>query len=150
MPDVLGFRRRVHRGADDVVNKTLNYCYALLLNHVWIAVRRAGLDPSIGMLHTGRRRSAGLVFDLMEPFRQPVVDKTVLALVGRGARLELNDAGELSLRTRTMLHRAFVRRLTSAGPREGKTLLREIHRRTLAVRRSLVDGVPYDAFRMTW
>lgn len=66
-PAALGFRRRVHRGANDVVNKALNYGYSQLLGRVWIAVHRAGLEPSLGLLHTGRRRSAGLVFDLMEP-----------------------------------------------------------------------------------
>jgi len=150
IPGALRFRKRTHRGAEEVINKTLNYGYSLLLNHVWVAVRRAGCDASVGLLHTGRRKSAGLVFDLMEPFRQPLVDKTVLALVGRGAHLEVNEAGDLTLRTRALLHRAFVRQLGSPGRRGGESLLREVHQRTLAFRRSLLDGVPYDAFRMTW
>lgn len=149
VPVHFGFRRRVHRGAEDVVNKVLNYGYTHLLNHVWVAVHRSGLEPSLGLLHTGRRRSAGLVFDLMEPFRQPVVDRTILGLLGRGANLELNQKGDLTLRTRALLQRTLARRVaasTGASP----TLLLQIQRRTIAFRRALVDGRPYKAYRMTW
>jgi group II intron reverse transcriptase/maturase/CRISPR-associated endonuclease Cas1 len=149
MPPRLGFRRRVHRGAEDVVNKALNYGYMQLLSRVWVAVYRAGLEPSLGLLHTGRRRSAGLVFDLMEPFRQPVVDKAILGLVGRGARLELTAAGELTLRTRALLQRALTRRLTAATD-VSRTLESQIHRYVLAFRHALVEARPYEAYRMSW
>jgi CRISPR-associated protein Cas1 len=150
LPGVLGFERRRHRDADDVLNKSLNYGYALLLNRVWIAVFRAGLAPSLGLLHTGRRRSAGLVFDLMEPFRQPVVDRTVLALAGRKAKLKLNEKGDLTIRTRGLLQRAFGKRLESASGPGGGSLLLQIQRRTNAFRRALADRQPYRPYRMTW
>lgn len=150
IPPALRFGGRAHQDASDVVNKVLNYGYALLLGHVWIAVRRAGFEPSLGLLHTGRRKSAGLVFDLMEPFRQPVVDRTVLALVGRGSRLALNEAGDLTLRSRALLRRAFVHRLAAPGRGGGRRLLLDIQRRTIAFRRALTERTPYDAFRMTW
>ncbi len=146
----LGFRRRAHREAGDVVNKALNYGYALLLNRVWVAVHRSGLEPSLGLLHAGRRRSAGLVFDLMEPFRQPVVDRTVLGLLGRGAQLELNEKGDLTLRTRGLLQQAIARRLDRAGDGGTDKLSTHIQRRTLSFRRALADGGPYHAYRMTW
>ena len=149
VPVHFGFRHRAHRGAQDVVNKALNYGYAQLLSRVWVAVHRAGLEPSLGLLHTGRRRSAGLVFDLMEPFRQPVVDKVVLGLIGRGAKLETNEKGDLRLRSRALLQHAFARRLSRTGG-GARGLQIEIQRRILAFRRALVDGRPYDAYRMTW
>lgn len=115
VPSSYGFPGRAHPKASDPVNKALNYGYGLLLGRVWIAVDRAGLEPAIGLLHTGRRKTAGLVFDLMEPFRQPVVDDSILALLGRGARIRLNRDGHLTLRTRAALHRAFSRRLQAGG-----------------------------------
>lgn len=147
VPSRFGFPRRLHREATDVVNKALNYGYALLLSRVWVAVHRAGLDPTLGLLHTGRRRSAGLVFDLMEPFRQPVVDKAVLSLIGRGAKLELNAAGDLTLRTRSLLQKAVARRLAPKGTRG---LLQEVHLRTLHFRRALSRGTAYQSYRMSW
>lgn len=149
VPARFAFRARVHRGAPDVVNKALNYGYAQLLGRVWVAAHRAGLEPSLGLLHTGRRRSAGLVFDLMEPFRQPVVDKAILGLVGRGARLEMNQRGDLTLRTRALLQRALARRLTNNGTAAASLQLL-IHRRIIAFRRALVDDGPYEAYRMRW
>lgn len=150
VPAHMGFRHRVHRGADDVVNMALNYGYAQLLSRVWVAVHRAGLEPSLGLLHTGRRRSAGLVFDLMEPFRQPAVDKVVLGLLGRGAKLEMNDTHELTLRTRALLQQALARRLAPTGTEPSSNLLLHIQRRTIAFRRALVDGRPYAPYRMSW
>ena len=150
VPSRLRFARRAHQEADDVVNKILNYGYALLLNRVWVAVHLAGMEPTLGLLHTGRRRSAGLVFDLMEPFRQPVVDKAVLGLIGRGAKLELNERGDLTLRTRGLLQRSIMRRLDPAGTAGKEGLSMDIQRRTLAFRRALTDGRPYEPFRMTW
>lgn len=150
VPARLGFHRRVHRGADDVVNQALNYGYTHLLGRVWVAVHRAGLEPSLGLLHTGRRRSAGLVFDLMEPFRQPVVDKVVLGLLGRGARLEVNAKGDLTLRTRALLQRAFARCLARTPGDASRTLTIQLQRRIIAFRKALMDQSPYEAYRMTW
>lgn len=132
------------------MNKVLNYGYALLLNRVWVAVHRAGFEPTLGLLHSGRRRSAGLVFDLMEPFRQPVVDRAVLGLIGRGASLELNAKGDLTLRTRGLLQRAISRRLERVGGRRAATLSVDVQRSVLAFRRALIDGRSYQAYRMTW
>lgn len=150
VPENLQFHRRAHREAGDVVNKALNYGYAVLLNRVWLAVHRSGLDASLGLLHTGRRRSAGLVFDLMEPFRQPAVDRTVLGLLGRGAQLRLNEKGDLTLRTRGLLQRAIARRLEQAGEGRADSLSTQIQRRTLSFRRALTGSGPYHAYRMTW
>jgi len=147
IPSRFEFAKRQHREAQDVVNKALNYGYSLLLSRVWVAVHRAGLDPTLGLLHTGRRRSAGLVFDLMEPFRQPAVDRAVLSLVGRGAKLELNAAGGLTLRTRSLLQKAVARRLEPKGK---GGLLQEVHRGTLHFRRALSRGTAYQPYRMTW
>lgn len=149
VPARLGFQRRRHRGAEDTVNKALNYGYMHLLGRVWVAVHRAGLEPSLGLLHTGRRRSAGLVFDLMEPFRQPVVDKAILGLLGRGAKLELTRDGDLTLRTRGLLQRALTRRLTGAA-NGSRTLDLDIHRHVIAFRYALADRRPYEAYRMSW
>lgn len=146
LPPALGFRKRMHRDATDIVNKSLNYGYAILLNRMWVAVHHAGLEPALGLVHTGRRRTPGLVFDLMEPFRQPVVDRTVLALIGRGARLSVNQEGELSLRTRSLLNQAFSRRLMKGRP----DLDTDIRKLPVSFRRSLERGGPLSINRMSW
>lgn len=136
LPSSLGFAGRRHRDAGDVVNRSLNYGYGVLLSRVLVAVRQARLEPALGVIHTGRRRTPALVFDLMEPFRQPVVDRAVLGLIGRRARLEANTDDVLTMRTRRLLQAAFVRRLHAA---DGRAMTPEsaIRRQAVAFRNAV-------------
>jgi CRISP-associated protein Cas1 len=80
----IGQRRSGFRGdnrhATHPVNAILNYVYKILESDVQVALLEAGLDPSIGYLHTSRSGRAALVYDLMEPLR-PVADKLALRFV---------------------------------------------------------------------
>ncbi|MEN2975485.1 MAG: CRISPR-associated endonuclease Cas1 [Candidatus Caldarchaeales archaeon] len=67
-------RRKKYENPEDPLNISLNYLYALLMYQVWYAVELSGLDPFIGYLHEDSSRRPSLVMDLMEEFRQPVVD----------------------------------------------------------------------------
>lgn len=75
---------RTRRPAEDQVNALLNYGYAFLEKEVRIAIAGAGLDPRFGFFHSNNGRKDSLVYDLMELFRQPVVDRFVLSTVNRG------------------------------------------------------------------
>jgi CRISPR-associated protein Cas1 len=55
------------------LNDLLNYGYAVLLSTVLQKLYGFGLDPTVGISHAIRERSAPLAYDLMEPFR-PCVD----------------------------------------------------------------------------
>lgn len=79
--DEYDFPGRTGRYASDPVNSMLNYGYALLEGEVWRAVHFAGLDPYGGFLHVDRPGRPSMVLDLMEEFRQQLVDKTVISLV---------------------------------------------------------------------
>jgi len=67
---VEGFNRGRKLGG---LNDLLNYGYAVLLSTVLQKLYGFGLDPTIGISHAIRERSAPLAYDLMEPFR-PCVD----------------------------------------------------------------------------
>lgn len=67
---VEGFTRGRKMGG---LNDLLNYGYAILLSTVLQKLYGFGLDPTIGISHAIRERSAPLAYDLMEPFR-PCVD----------------------------------------------------------------------------
>lgn len=83
IPDEFDFRERSGRYAQDPVNSLLNYGYALLEGEVWRGVHYAGLDPYGGFLHVDRPGRASMVLDLMEEFRQQLIDKTVIGLVSK-------------------------------------------------------------------
>lgn len=77
------FPGRVKRGARDPVNALLNLGYSILLRKVFTALLFAGLDPYAGFLHSDRSGRLSLALDLMEEFRQQVVDKVVLRLFNK-------------------------------------------------------------------
>ncbi|RLG59842.1 CRISPR-associated endonuclease Cas1 [Candidatus Geothermarchaeota archaeon] len=81
LPPEIGFdgRRKRYERPRDVLNLSLNYLYTLLASEVWGSIELNGLDPWIGYLHIDSNRRPSLVMDLMEEFRQPVVDKSIIA-----------------------------------------------------------------------
>lgn len=106
------FLGRVHRGATDSVNALLNYGYGILYAHVWGAVANAGLEPFAGFLHVDRPGKPSLVLDLVEEFRQPVVDRTVIAFINLGQGVGMSE-GLLDHETRKELGQAVLERLAS-------------------------------------
>ncbi|MBC7131014.1 CRISPR-associated endonuclease Cas1 [Candidatus Bathyarchaeota archaeon] len=84
LPAELEFKGRVTRGATDPFNVMLNFGYqAVLFPEVWKAVCYAGLDPYAGFLHADRPGKPSLVLDLMEEFRQQLVDRALIGLVSK-------------------------------------------------------------------
>lgn len=75
------WKGRSRRPAQDAANALLNYTYAFLEREVRVAIVGAGLDPRFGFLHSNNDRKESLVFDLMELFRQPVIDRFVLSVI---------------------------------------------------------------------
>jgi len=82
LPAELNFKGRETRGARDPFNAMLNFGYqTILFPEVWKAVSYAGLDFYAGFLHADRPGKPSLVLDMMEEFRQQVVDRTLTGLV---------------------------------------------------------------------
>ena len=69
---------RNRRPPKEPVNALLSYGYAFLEREVRLAVLGARLDVRIGFLHSNNGRKDSLAYDLMEPFRQQVIDRLVL------------------------------------------------------------------------
>lgn len=110
IPQEYGFTSREKRPPKDPVNAALSYGYAVLYGKVERACILAGLDPFLGFLHTDRFGKPSMSLDLMEPFRQPLVDRVVVTLFtkrsfrendfmpyGEGEGLYLNENGRRKL-----------------------------------------------------
>jgi CRISPR-associated protein Cas1 len=106
------FMGRVHQGASDAFNALLNYGYGILYAHVWGAVVNAGLEPFAGYLHVDRPGKPSLVLDLVEEFRQPVVDRTIVAFINLGQQVVMND-GMLDESTRKTIAQKILERLAT-------------------------------------
>jgi CRISPR-associated protein Cas1 len=110
---------RETRGAEDLVNSCLNYGYGCLYSRVEHAVLLAGLDPYAGFIHADRAGKPSLVLDLIEEFRQPVVDRTVFGLLNRGVKLAVEE-GRLTDASRRLLAQRVSERLEGEEPYAGK------------------------------
>ena len=112
----LGFNGRRRRGANDLVNCLLNYGYGILYQRAWKALILARLNPHISFLHAFQRNKPTLVYDFIEEFRQPVVDRAIFSMLTkgkRGADLQVDKNGILPKGTRDKTINAVIKRLSS-------------------------------------
>ena len=74
---------RQQHPAPDPLNALLSYGYWFLEREVRIALAGTELDCRIGFMHSNNGRKDSLVYDVMELFRQKIIDRFVLSLVNR-------------------------------------------------------------------
>lgn len=122
VPPELGWTGREGRGARDPFNAVLNYGYGILYTQIERAVVLAGLDPYAGFAHVDRPGKPSLTLDLIEEFRQPIVDRTMLGLVNKGVKIEQDDKGYLTEETRKMLAEKVLNRLETPEAYEKKNV----------------------------
>jgi len=120
LPEQYGWPGRRGRGARDQVNAALNYGYGILYGQIERALVLAGLDPYGGFIHTDRPGKPSLVFDLIEEFRQVVIDRTVVGMATKGMKLELDEKGMLVEKSRREIAEKVLERLEAAERYERK------------------------------
>lgn len=79
------FNGRSTRPPKDAFNSMISLGYSLLYKNVVGAIERHSLNSYLGFLHQDSRGHATLASDLMEVWRAPIVDDTVLRLIAEGA-----------------------------------------------------------------
>ena len=77
------FTSRKRHPSPDPVNAILNFGYSFLEREVRACLLTAGLDVRIGVLHSTNNRKDSLVYDVMDLFRQDIIDRFVLKLLNR-------------------------------------------------------------------
>jgi len=152
LPASLSFPGRRRRGARDPVNMLLNYGYAILASRVQVALAKSGLCLQISFLHAPRKNEPTLVYDLMEEFRSPVVERAVLAMIGRRQAVRVEQDGLLSLVTRRLIIAAVCRRLaTPVVFRRQEVQLQDVLRiQASALARHLEGRTRYRPFLARW
>jgi CRISPR-associated protein Cas1 len=111
---------RTGRHATDPVNSLLNYGYGILYGEVQNALVIAGLEPYAGLIHTDRPGKPGLTLDLIEEFRAPIVDRTVIGLITRQFTVENDEHGRMTRETRQAFAGHILSRLEAQGSVNGK------------------------------
>jgi group II intron reverse transcriptase/maturase/CRISPR-associated endonuclease Cas1 len=110
LPSYCNFYYREHRDAKNTVNVMLNYSYGILYSRIINSITVLGLNPSISFLHSEQKNKPTLAFDLIEPFRAPVADRAVIALLNKGIKITLTD-GMLSDDSRKILAKKVLERI---------------------------------------
>jgi len=90
LPENINFKTREQHPQKDVLNAMLNYAYAILASEVTKMIITEKLDPYCGFLHSDLNKRKSLTYDIIEEFRQPIVDKTVITLINRKQITEEN------------------------------------------------------------
>jgi CRISPR-associated protein Cas1 len=110
---------REGRGAKDPLNSALNYGYGILYGQIEKAIILAGLDPYAGFVHTDRAGKTSLVFDLIEEFRQPVIDRTIFAMIGKGSDIVVDENGMIEDKSKKYIAIKIFERLDDSERYEG-------------------------------
>ena len=81
--DELVFKGRNRRPPKDPVNIILSLAYTFLTREVCSILEAESFEPYLGFLHGIRYGRKSLALDLVEEFRQPVIDRLVLMLFNK-------------------------------------------------------------------
>lgn len=84
VPQEFAFQGRSTRPPLDAFNSMVSLGYSLLYKNIIGAIERHSLNAYIGFLHQDSRGHATLASDLMEVWRAPIIDDTVLRLIADG------------------------------------------------------------------
>jgi CRISPR-associated protein Cas1 len=126
LPEKLYSGSRSKRPPRDVFNAFLSYGYGILYSEIERACIVSGLDPYLGFLHTDRYGKPSMVLDLIEEFRQPIVDRAMITLVVRNQIDESSVDREkgiyLNKRGRKTAIEALMSRLETKIKYKGKNL----------------------------
>ncbi len=79
----LQFSKRSRRPPTNPINSLLSLGYILITNEIFSIVSAIGFDPYIGYLHEMDYGRPSLALDLVEEFRQPIIDTFTLRLINK-------------------------------------------------------------------
>lgn len=149
--DDVGFEKREHRGAKDLVNCMLNYGYAILYSRVWQALLEAKLNPFDSIIHVRQTGKPTFVYDVVEIFRAQVVDRVVVSLIQKGITLKVEE-GMLDDCTRKIILKNILERLSRYENYRGEEITMEqiIRRQAKEIALYIDDGMIYKPYISKW
>ncbi|WGI17156.1 CRISPR-associated endonuclease Cas1 [Methanonatronarchaeum sp. AMET-Sl] len=83
IPQKYEFKKRNKNPPTDPINSMLSYGYTILQSKIHQAIIKAKLTPYLGIYHKSYREKTPLTYDLMEPFRHIIVDRTILTMINK-------------------------------------------------------------------
>jgi len=106
--------------APDAINQSLNYGYAFIYHRVQSALLKTGINLYYSFIHSSQPNKSTLVFDMVEIFRQMVVDREIISILTHGTELH-SDKGRLTKKSIKVITENIQERLaTPTQWRKGK------------------------------
>lgn len=137
--------RRHFPHAEDPLNLALNIGYTILAKKCLFTIDRSGLLPELGILH-GPNSGDALVFDVMECFRQPLVDVAVIPLFSRRRQIEKSD---LDVKRLSLIMLQHYRKSCFYHAR-CESLDRIIQLEVSKLRQAVLENKPWYPFLFPW
>ncbi len=150
----IGFNSRTKKPTD-LLNSMLNYGYAILASEITKSILARGLDPYCGFLHFDMDGRTSLTFDLIEPFRQQIVDKTVIGLINR-KQITVEDLDKrnntIKLEARKLIADKILGKLFSTISYAGETVSYSdlICRQSENLVQTLLNDEKFEGFYLRW
>ena len=154
IPSDIGFESRTKKPTD-LLNSMLNYGYAILASEIIKSILVNGLDPYCGFLHFDMYGRTSLTFDLIEPFRQQIVDKTVIGLINR-KQVTADDLDKrnntIKLEARKLIVEKILAKVYSTITYNDESVSYSdlIGRQSENLVNVLLDGVKFEGFYLRW
>lgn len=154
VPKDISFESRTKKPTD-LLNSMLNYGYAILASEITKSILVNGLDPYCGLLHFDMDNRTSLTFDLIEPFRQQIVDKTIISLVNR-KQVTLEDMDKrnntIKLNARKLIVEKILSKVYSTITYNDETVTYSelIVRQSENLVNSLLHGEKFNGFYLRW
>lgn len=147
------FEKRTRRPPKDPINVILSLAYTFLTREVSSVLESESFEVCLGFLHGIRYGRKSLALDIVEEFRQPIVDRLVLKLFNRRILSEYDfeddDFGQITLND-DGFHRfcfAYEKWMTGTDPEAGEHFRSKIRQQAAALKRSLKQNTIYQPYR---
>lgn len=155
LPESVNFQKRDQKPKNDIVNAMLNYGYAILASEITKNIVLHGLDPYCGFLHADNNKRTSLTYDLIEEFRQQIVDKTVLKLINTKQITEEDldkRTNSLKLEIRKILAAKIMDKLNRKIKYQDRTLKYKdiIENQTKEMTNAIMNDKKYEGFYLNW
>lgn len=153
IPSEYNFENRSKKPATDLFNAMLNYGYAILSSQITIKILEAGLNPDIGLLHADLNYRHSLTYDLIEEFRQQIVDKTMISMINnRQIKIEDYQNQLITLDKRKIIIEKILKKLKNRinYRNHEKTYDEILNEQVIKLKESILNDTNYEGFYINW
>ena len=155
VPKEINFKTRQQKPKKDVTNAMLNYGYAILASEITKIIITEKLDPYCGFLHSDLNKRNSLTYDIIEEFRQQIIDKTVLALINRKQITEKDIDKRTNLlkkESKYLLASTIMKKIHTKikYQEEEQTYYQIIEKQIKKIKQTINTEEEYKGFKINW